>query len=66
MEFIRRKISIFFLLQNIRSVSKNFEELSQLVNKIDPLVVALTDMDYQIHQCKIVPNRKLYGRYFMQ
>ena len=33
----------FFLLQNIRSLSKNFKELSQLVSKKDPLLVALTE-----------------------
>ena len=36
-------MSTFFLLQNIRSLSKNVDDRSQLVSKKDPLVVALTE-----------------------
>ena len=36
-------MSTSFELQNTRSPSKNFAELSQLVCKKDPLVVALTE-----------------------
>ena len=38
------KISIFSLLQNIRSLSKNFKEFSHLFCNNDPLVVALTEI----------------------